>query len=138
MTLESAAVLLLVLLFFVFGWYGLIYVLSPHMEDPDGIARITGNCGDSMEIGLQLKDGTVQKTHHWTDGCTMSRSCVESAARLAQNKTPESLRNITMIDIIEDVGPIPDTHLHCAQLAETTLHKALDDYLSGTKAKSVS
>jgi hypothetical protein len=33
-----------------------------------------------------------------------------------------------MIHIMDQVGRLPDTHVHCAQLAETTLQKALEDY----------
>jgi hypothetical protein len=40
------------------------------------------------------------------------------------------VRTYNMTHIIEKVGRIPDDHLHCAQLAEITLQKALDDYLS--------
>lgn len=128
MTLESIFALALVLFFFVLAWYGLSYVLTPHMENADGLAKVTGNCGDTMEIGLQVENGKVIKTHHWTDGCTMSRNCVESAARMAHGKTPESLKNINMSHIIDDIGHIPDSHLHCAQLAEITLQQALDSY----------
>jgi nitrogen fixation NifU-like protein len=130
MTITSIAALFCVLLFFILAWYGLSYMLAPHMENPDGMAKITGNCGDTMEIGVQVKNGKVVKTHHWTDGCTMSRNCIESAARLAYGKSPEDLRKINMSHIVEDIGQIPDSHLHCAQLAEITMQKALDDYYS--------
>jgi nitrogen fixation protein NifU and related proteins len=130
MTLTQIIALLLVLFFFIVAWYGLSYLLAPHMDNADGIAKVTGNCGDTMEIGLQIRGGKVVKTHHWTDGCTMSRSCVEAAARLAWGKTPENLRHINMTHIIDDIGHIPDSHLHCAQLAETSLQKALDHYYS--------
>ena len=105
-------------------------MLAPHMENPDGIARITGNCGDTMELGIQIKKGKIVRTHHWTDGCTTSRNCIESAARIAYGKNPGELRKINMSHIIDDIGQIPDSHLHCAQLAEITLQKALDDFYS--------
>jgi nitrogen fixation protein NifU and related proteins len=128
MTLASITALFVVLFFFVLSWYGLSYLLSPRMENADALARVTGNCGDTMEIGLRMKDGCVAKTHHWTDGCTMSRHCVESAARLAHGKSAAELKKINMSHIIDDIGHIPDSHLHCAQLAETVLHKAADSY----------
>jgi nitrogen fixation protein NifU and related proteins len=130
MTITSIAALFGVLLLFVLTWYGLSYMLSPHMEAPDGIAKITGNCGDTMELGVQIKNGIIVRTHHWTDGCTMSRNCIEAAARLAYGKSPMDLRSINMSHIIDDIGQIPDSHLHCAQLAEITMQKALDDYFS--------
>ncbi len=133
MTLASAIALLFVLFFFVIAWFGLSYVLSPRMNNPDAIARLTGNCGDTMEIGLLISGGKVMKTHYWTDGCTMSRTCIESAARLAGGKQLKKLRNINMTHIIDDIGQVPDSHLHCAQLAETVLQKALSEYMAGQK-----
>ncbi len=128
MTLTQILILLLVLFCFIAAWYGLSYLLSPHMDDADGIAKVSGNCGDTMEIGLQIRGGKVVKTHHWTDGCTTSRNCVEAAARLAWGKTPENLRHINMTHIVDDIGHVPDSHLHCAQLAEISLQQALDHY----------
>ena len=118
-----------VLLVFVAIWYGATVLLTPHMDNPDGYAKVTGNCGDTMEIGLKLKDGIVDNTHSWTDGCSMSKLCVESAVRLARNKDISSLQQINMMMIIDELGSLPDTHLHCAQLAETTLQKAVDNYM---------
>jgi nitrogen fixation NifU-like protein len=119
-----------VLLFFCVVWYGLSYLLTPHMDDPDGWAKITGNCGDTMEIGIKVEHGKVVETHCSTDGCTMSRQCIESAARLAGDKNIKEIRSLNMTHIAEEVGRIPDSHLHCAQLAEITLQRALDDYIS--------
>ncbi|PID45069.1 MAG: iron-sulfur cluster assembly scaffold protein [Proteobacteria bacterium] len=128
MSLVQFAVLFLFLVGFVSVWYLFNYFFGPRMDDPDGYARVAGNCGDTMEIGFKVEQGRITRTHHWTDGCSVSGQCVESAARLALDKKPEELEKITMISIMDQVGQLPDTHLHCAQLAETTLHKALADY----------
>ena len=34
-----------------------------------------------------------------------------------------------MMHIMDEVGRLPDSHLHCAQLAETTIQKAFEDYV---------
>ena len=99
------------------------------LENPDGIAKIVGNCGDTMEIALYFKKGRVSATHYWTNGCSFSKHCVEATAKLAHGKTFEELQQINMVTIMEVIGQLPDTHLHCAQLAETTLHQSLDNYL---------
>lgn len=117
-----------VLLLFVTVWYGLSYLLSPHLADPDGYAKVTGNCGDTMELAFKVGQGRVVRTHAWTDGCTMSRSCIDAAARLAYDKDTTELEKVTMMDVVEEVGSVPETHLHCAQLAETTLRLAIKDY----------
>jgi NifU-like protein involved in Fe-S cluster formation len=133
MTLLQFSILLLLLLFFVGGWFILSYLLSPEMEDPDGYARVTGNCGDTMELGFKVEGGRIIETHHSTNGCSISGQCIESAARLLLDKTPKDVKSINMMHIMEEVGRLPDSHIHCAQLAETTIQKAFDDYVQKRK-----
>ena len=120
---------ILVLLCLVAAWFTFHYLANSQVENPDGHARITGNCGDTMELALRVRDGRVTAASCATDGCSVSKSCIETAAMLARNKTIEEVRRINMIAIMDEVGQLPDTHLHCAQLAETTLQRALLDYL---------
>jgi NifU-like protein involved in Fe-S cluster formation len=69
-----------------------------------------------MEIGLKFKDGRVDNTHFWTNGCSFSKHCVETAANLARAKNLQELKKINMVSIMDEVGQLPETHLHCAQL----------------------
>lgn len=116
-------------------WFLLYYYGNPVVENPEGIAKVSGNCGDTMEIGLQIRDDVVTSTHGWTDGCSFSKLCVEAAAMLARDKKIDEVKKINMISIMELVGQLPETHLHCAQLAETTLQKSLEDYLAKVTPK---
>ena len=123
-------------LFVVIGlWIGIYFWLSPHVENPDGKARITGACGDTMEICLKFKDERVIKTSHWTDGCAYSLNCVYSAVDLAKGKTPDQILYIDTDLIQRSVGGLPSDHLHCAQLAAETLQAALDDYMKESKKR---
>ena len=119
----------LVLLVVALTWSFLYYFGNPVLENPDGIAKVVGNCGDTMEIGFKFKNGRV-KTHHWTNGCSFSKHCVEKAANLAREKTISELKKINMIAIMDEVGQLPETHLHCAQLAEITLQRSVENYLA--------
>ena len=109
-------------------WFGMHYYLNPHMENPDGIAKVTGSCGDTMEIALKFKGARVEDVHCWTDGCAISKMCVETVGMLARGKTVPELKTIDTAAILERVGNLPDTHMHCAVLAETTLQKAVSVY----------
>jgi nitrogen fixation NifU-like protein len=111
-------------------WFLLYYFNNPVLDTPDGIAKVVGNCGDTMEIGLKIENGRVCATHHWTNGCSYSKLCVEGAAALALDKSVDEVKKINMISIMDLVGQLPETHLHCAQLAEITLQKSLADYLA--------
>ena len=81
-----------------------------------------------MELGLCIKDHKVSQIRYWSDGCSISKQCIEAIALQARGKTLAELQKINMMDVMKLVGDLPESHLHCAQLAETTLHKALKDY----------
>jgi nitrogen fixation protein NifU and related proteins len=130
MTLFHFSVPFCALLFVAVVWFVLHYYANPVIDNPDGIAKITGNCGDAMEISLKFLEDKVQLANCWTNGCSFSKLCVETAAMLARDKTAGELQDINMATIMDVVGQLPDTHLHCAQLAEITLHRATQDYLS--------
>jgi nitrogen fixation protein NifU and related proteins len=118
-----------VLLLLSLCWFGFHYLANKPFDNPDGQARVTGNCGDTMEISLKFKDGKVCNSSAWTNGCSVSKRCVEAAAMLARNRQISDIEKINMMTIMEQIGELPETHLHCAQLAETTLQRAVANSL---------
>ncbi len=121
----------------VLVWFLLYYLLNPSIKDPDGYAKITGKCGDTMEISLKFKDNRVIETSFWTNGCVHSYNSICAAADIAKGKTPDQIINIDANMISEYVGGLPVNHLHCAQLAEETLQAALHDYMLKTSGVRV-
>lgn len=129
MEISSIIMALATLLLLVACWFGFYYLTNLPLKDADATAKVTGNCGDTMELALRFVEGTVQQTRHWTDGCSVSNQCIEAVAMLSRGKTPAELREINMMHIMDFTGQLPETHLHCAQLAEATLHHAMKEYL---------
>ena len=129
MSIFSIFVAFLVLMVVGVAWFLVYYFGNPVIDNPDGIAKVVGNCGDTMEIALKFKDGNVSNTHYWTNGCSFSKICVQAAANLAHNKSIDELQKITMVTIMDEVGQLPETHMHCAQLAEITLRRSVKDFL---------
>ena len=108
-------------------WQNILY-LGP-MDEPDGYARITGSCGDTMEIFLKIENDRVQKASFQTDGCGTSAVCGSFAAEMALDKTPDELVEVTGEKILEILGGFPKDDEHCAFLAAETLQEALNDYM---------
>lgn len=127
----SALVMLGAILLLVAGLWFSARDVSASMKKPTASAKVLGNCGDTMELGLTIVGGRVTKVECESDGCRVSQKCIEAAALLARGKTVPELEVINMMNIIDAVGEIPDDHLHCAQLAETTLRYALKSHRSG-------
>ena len=96
-------------------WQNPIY--QGEMENPDGHARITGKCGDTMEIFLKFHNDRTQKALYQTDGCGSSMVCGSIAAEMAIGKSPDELLAITGEAILKKLGRFPKEDEHCAFLA---------------------
>jgi len=96
----------------------------------DGSGRITGPCGDTMQIHLKVKDGKVTNASFWTDGCGPSIASGSMATELAKGKSVPEAQRITQQDILDALGGLPEESRHCALLAANTLKEAIKDYLT--------
>ncbi len=99
------------------------------LENPHAQAKVTGRCGDSMEIFLVFEDRRVKKASYVTDGCGSSRVCGSFAAEMALGKTADELTDITGEAILKKIGRFPKEEEHCAYLAAETLQEALSNYM---------
>jgi NifU-like protein involved in Fe-S cluster formation len=124
-----------VLLVIVGLWFFITYRVTPHLEHPDGKARITGRCGDTMEIDMKFTGNRVSETSYWTDGCAHSLSALYAAAHLAKGKTPDEIIGIDADLLQKTIGGLPRDQMHCAELAAETLGAALNDYMSKSRIK---
>ena len=93
-------------------------------------ARVTGPCGETMEIYLQIEEEEIVDGSFFTNGCGASVACGTVALLLALGKNLDEAASIeadTLLDIIEN---LPEDHLHCATLAAGTLQTAIHNYFA--------
>lgn len=121
-----------VLVAVVLLWFVLSYRLTPHVDSRCGEARLTGSCGDTMEIALKFRYNRVVETSYWTNGCAYSFNCICAAAEMARGRTSDEILEIDPEMIRESVGGLPEGQMHCARLSVETLHAALDDFMRKT------
>ena len=103
------------------------------MDQPDAHAKVTGSCGDTMEIYLTFAGNRVADASYVTDGCGSSTVCGSFAAELAMGKDPDELAAITGETILKKIGRFPKEDEHCAYLAAETLQEALHIYMTHSK-----
>jgi nitrogen fixation NifU-like protein len=108
-------------------WQNPLY--KGQIEDPDGYARLTGKCGESVEIFLKFNGERVNRASFLTDGCGAITVCGSFAAEMATGKTPDEILDVTGDSIIERLGGFPKEEAHCAFLAAETLQEALHSYM---------
>ena len=100
-----------------------------YMEDADGFAQMTGQCGDTMQIWLKINSGVVTDATFMTDGCSNAIASCSMVTELVKGKVAAESRNIEQQDILDALGGLPEEGEHCAILAAKTLKAAIEDYL---------
>ncbi|MBW1613598.1 MAG: iron-sulfur cluster assembly scaffold protein [Deltaproteobacteria bacterium] len=99
------------------------------MENPQGYGKVTGTCGDTVQIFLRADNNKIIDARFITDGCatTIAAGCM--ACELAMGKPLKEAFKITKDIILEGLGGLPEESIHCALLASDTLKAALNDYI---------
>jgi nitrogen fixation NifU-like protein len=100
------------------------------MADADGCAKVTGPCGDTMQIWLKLKDDAISQISFLTDGCGTSIASGSMVTELAKGKKLGQAQRISQKDVLDALGGLPKESEHCALLGADTLKAAIKDYLA--------
>ena len=100
------------------------------MEDADGFAKVTGPCGDTMEIWLRVRNDSIAEASFLTDGCGTTIAAGSMVTEMAKGKSVSQVQKISQQDVLSALGGLPEEGEHCALLAANTLKAAVKDYLS--------
>lgn len=103
------------------------------MDNPDGYAKVTGPCGDTVEIFLRIINDKIENISYMTDGCMTSHAAASAAVVLATGRPVREGIRINQSAILEHLGGMPEDSRHCALLAPTTFQKALRNYARGKR-----
>jgi len=106
------------------------------IENPDSHVRITGICGDTIEMSLTARDQRIHDIKFTTDGCGANVACASYVTRTAQGKSVEEALRIEPDDVDQYFGGLPEQHKHCAKLAVITLRALLEKYRSHTNQEN--
>ena len=103
------------------------------MDNPDGYAKVTGPCGDTVEIFLRIINDKIENISYMTDGCMTSHAAASAAVVLATGRPVREGIRINQSAILEHLGGMPEDSRHCALLAATTFQKARRKYARGKR-----
>ena len=96
----------------------------------DGFGRITGPCGDTMEIWLRINSGSIVDAAFSTDGCSTTVACGSMATETIKGKDIAQALAINQNDILKALGGLPEDNRHCALLAANAVKAAVQDYIA--------
>jgi nitrogen fixation NifU-like protein len=99
------------------------------MEDPDGVGEV-GNpmCGDMMTFFIKVKDDTLVDVKFQTFGCVAAIAVSSMVSELAKGKTLDEAMQINANTVAKELQGLPKNKMHCSNLGDEALHKAIEDY----------
>ncbi|HUD09139.1 MAG TPA: iron-sulfur cluster assembly scaffold protein [Candidatus Saccharimonadales bacterium] len=113
------------------------------MKNPDGFGTV-GNprCGDIMTVYIKVKKlknkEFISDIKFETLGCAAAIATSSMVTEMAKGKNLDDAFKITRQDVADELEGLPPLKMHCSNLAEGALKRAIEDYRSkaGSKAKT--
>jgi len=106
----------------------LSYDHSETPAHPDGYGKKTGDCQDTIEMFLMVRNNRIDSVTFATDGCLNTHACSNCVAHLATGKTVDEAWEITPETVIDYLETLPEDNHHCAELAVGAFYLALADW----------
>jgi len=104
------------------------------IANPDGMSEV-GNprCGDMMKLTIKVgknekDEEIVEDIKFKTYGCAAAIATSSMLTELAKGKTLIEAEKIGKDDIANELGGLSDIKMHCSNLAEGAMKKAIEDY----------
>jgi len=98
------------------------------LEHADQITALTGPCGDTMKISLDIQDEKICDAKIQVLGCPGAVASGCAVVNLAKGMTLQEAGRIDLDHLYKELEKLPDKKVHCARLAIKTLQKALKVY----------
>jgi len=99
------------------------------VKHPDGYGKRTGDCGDTVEMYLSIRNGRIQSVSYETDGCMSTNACANTVAELIEGKDVGSAWELTPEEVMKYLETLPPENTHCAELAVGAMYRALRNFL---------
>lgn len=97
------------------------------IENPDGYGKRTGECGDTIEMFLVVREGRIQFASFEADGCMNTNACANTVIYFAEGRTIAEAWEINTGMIVDYLETLPPDEVHCAELAVGSFYLALSD-----------
>ncbi len=106
------------------------------LKKPDGNARQTGPCGDTVEYWLTVEDTKISSVSFTTDGCGDSMRAASVISYSAEGMPLEEAKTLSQSDILSLIPDLPEKSYDCVKLALQVLRAAIAD-LEVRQAQSI-
>jgi len=99
------------------------------METPDGVGEATNPiCGDTMRLFIKVDKNRIMEVKFLTFGCGAAIAASSMLTEMIKGKTLDEVLTLSDQDIVQALGGLPPTKVHCSVLAEKAVQAAVADY----------
>jgi len=99
------------------------------LENANGVGEVgNAKCGDIMRIYLDIEGDIIKDVKFKTFGCGAAVATSSMVTEMVKGKTIEEAMVISNAAVAEALGGLPETKMHCSNLAADALHKAIGNY----------
>jgi len=113
-------------------------VVLEHYRNPRNVGEFKGSSataqvgdpatGDVLKLSLQIEDEVVIDARFKSFGCTAAIAAGSIATLLVKGKPLSEVEQVTNEDVVEALGGLPESKIHCSVLAEQAIRAALKYY----------
>ena len=99
------------------------------MENPDGVGEVQNPvCGDTMRLFIRIEADRITDARFLTFGCGAAIASSSITTEMVKGKTIEEALAISDQMIVEALGGLPPTKIHCSVLSEKAIKAAVSNY----------
>ena len=96
------------------------------LSDADATVELENPvCGDVIRLSLKMLEGQIADIRFKAKGCVPAIACASALTEMVRGKAAEQARRITLEELSEAVGGLPQASRHAVQLALNALASAL-------------
>lgn len=111
----------------------LAHFKEPHnvgeLENPDGYAEVgSSECGDTMAMSIRVENGRITDIKYKTYGCCAAIASSSVATDMVKGRTIEQAEKLTKMDIVAELGGLPEPKIHCSLMVQDAILAAIADY----------
>jgi len=100
------------------------------LANADAIGTVgNADCGEMLRLWVKFKEEKgkkiIDRATFQSFGCETAIAVASHATELIRGKTAEEALSLKTEELAGELGPLPPTKIHCAQLVEGALRSAL-------------
>lgn len=103
---------------------------SGEIPDADGVGTVgSEECGDVIRVWIKVSNEHLIDVKYKVFGCPAAIACCSMMTELAIGKHLDDAWELTDDQVALELGGLPELKYHCSNLAASTLHEAIMNYV---------